>query len=72
MKVDEWGPREYRGPLWEATTAIVGLMAGANLFMMMHPLAAKIVKGLVELLSKPKLDVKLEEVNYRDWVKMRV
>jgi CO dehydrogenase/acetyl-CoA synthase delta subunit len=47
-------------------------MAGANLFMMMHPLAAKIVKGLVELLSKPKLDVKLEEVNYKDWVKMRV
>jgi acetyl-CoA decarbonylase/synthase complex subunit delta len=72
MKVDGWGPREYRGPLWEATTAIVGLMAGANLFMMMHPLAAKIVKGLVELLSKPKLDVKLEEVNYKDWVKMRV
>jgi acetyl-CoA decarbonylase/synthase complex subunit delta len=72
MKVDEWGPRDYRGPLWEATTAIVGLMAGANLFMMMHPLAAKIVKGLAELLSKPKIDVKLEEVNYKDWVKMRV
>jgi len=72
MRVDEWGPREYRGPLWEATTAIVGLMAGANLFMMMHPLAAKIVKGLAELLSKPKLDVKLEEVKYKDWIKMRV
>ena len=72
MKVDEWGPREYRGPLWEATTAIVGLMAGADLFMMMHPLAAKIVKGLAELLSKPKLDVKLEEVKYKDWIKMRV
>jgi len=72
MRVDEWGPREYRGPLWEATTAIVGLMAGADLFMMMQPLAAKIVKGLAELLSKPKLDVKLEEVNYKDWIKRRM
>ncbi|MCS7139830.1 MAG: CO dehydrogenase/acetyl-CoA synthase subunit delta [Candidatus Nezhaarchaeota archaeon] len=72
MKVDEWGPREYRGPLWEATTAIVGLLAGADMFMMMHPLAAKIVKGLAEILSKPKLDTKLEEINYSDWVKMKV
>ncbi|MEM0317833.1 MAG: CO dehydrogenase/acetyl-CoA synthase subunit delta [Candidatus Nezhaarchaeales archaeon] len=72
MKVDEWGPREYRGPLWEATTAIVGLLAGADMFMMMHPLAAKIVKGLAEILSKPKLDTKLEEINYNDWIRMRV
>ncbi len=72
MKVDEWGPREYRGPLWEATTAIVGMLAGADIFMMMHPIAAKIVKGLAEILSKPKLDTKLEEINYSDWVKMKV
>lgn len=72
MKVDEWGPREYRGPLWEATTAIIGMLAGADIFMMMHPIAAKIVKGLAEILSKPKLDTKLEEINYSDWIKMKV
>ncbi|MDI9619501.1 MAG: CO dehydrogenase/acetyl-CoA synthase subunit delta [Candidatus Nezhaarchaeota archaeon] len=72
MKLDEWGPREYRGPLWEATTAIVGMMAGADIFMMMHPVAAKIVKGLAEVLSKPKLETKLEEVKYDGWVKMKV
>ena len=72
LKIDAWGPREYRGPLWEATTAIIGMLAGANLFMMMHPIAAKIVKGLAEILSKPKLDTKLEEINYADWIKMKV
>lgn len=72
MKVEEWGPRELRGPLWEATTAIAGMMAGANIFMMMHPMAAKIVKGLAEILSKPKLDVKVGEISYSNWIKMRV
>ncbi|MEM4576522.1 MAG: CO dehydrogenase/acetyl-CoA synthase subunit delta [Candidatus Nezhaarchaeales archaeon] len=72
MKVEEWGPRELRGPLWEATTAIAGMMAGANIFMMMHPMAAKIVKGLAEILSKPKLDIKLGEISYSNWIKMKV
>lgn len=44
MKTEEWGPREFRGPLWEAVTGILGLFAGADLFMMMHPLAARILR----------------------------
>jgi len=42
----EWEPRELRGPLWEVTTALTLLLAGVDLFMMMHPAAVKTVKDI--------------------------
>ncbi|MEM1546296.1 MAG: CO dehydrogenase/acetyl-CoA synthase subunit delta [Candidatus Methanomethylicia archaeon] len=68
MKIDEWGPRELRGPLYEATTALVGLLAGANLFMMMHPLAMKIVKSFAEAMIREE---KKEEKPYLNWIKTK-
>jgi acetyl-CoA decarbonylase/synthase complex subunit delta len=68
MKVEDWGPRELRGPLYEATTALVGLLTGANLFMMMHPLAMKIVKAFAEAMIKEEWK---EEKPYMSWVKAR-
>ncbi|RLE50699.1 MAG: acetyl-CoA synthase subunit delta [Candidatus Methanomethylicota archaeon] len=68
QKVAEWGPRELRGPLWEATTAIICMLAGAELFMMMHPLSAKIVKKYAQALSKP---LKNPSMSYVDWVKSK-
>jgi acetyl-CoA decarbonylase/synthase complex subunit delta len=68
MKVEDWGPRELRGPLYEATTALVGLLTGANLFMMMHPLAMKIVKAFAEAMVKEGWK---EEKPYMNWVKAR-
>jgi len=48
----EWEPRELRGPLWEVTTALTLLLAGVDLFMMMHPAAVKTLKDIVsQLLS---------------------
>jgi len=48
----EWEPRELRGPLWELTTALPLLLAGVDLFMMMHPAAVKTLKDLInQLLS---------------------
>jgi len=48
----EWEPRELRGPLWELTTALTLLLAGVDLFMMMHPAAMKTVKDVTrQLLS---------------------
>ncbi len=45
-------PRELRGPLWEVTTALTLLLAGVDLFMMMHPAAVKTLKDIVgQLLS---------------------
>jgi acetyl-CoA decarbonylase/synthase complex subunit delta len=46
----EWEPRELRGPLWEITTALTLLLAGVDLFMMMHPAAVKTLKDIINQL----------------------
>jgi acetyl-CoA decarbonylase/synthase complex subunit delta len=49
----QWEPRELRGPLWEVTTALPLLLAGVDLFMMMHPAAVKTLKDVTnQLLSR--------------------
>jgi acetyl-CoA decarbonylase/synthase complex subunit delta len=64
----EWEPRELRGPLWELTTALTLLLAGVDLFMMMHPAAMKTVKDVTrQLLSGNQSDAsKLVQ-----WVSMK-
>jgi acetyl-CoA decarbonylase/synthase complex subunit delta len=53
----QWEPRELRGPLWELTTALTLLLAGVDLFMMMHPAAMKTVKDVTnQLLSGNQSD----------------
>lgn len=49
----EWEPRELRGPLWELTTALPLLLAGVDLFMMMHPAAVKALKDITKQLTGP-------------------
>ena len=44
----EWEPRELRGPIWETVTALALLMAGVDLFMMMHPYAIRTVKKVID------------------------
>ncbi len=69
MHKDEIGPREWRGPLWESTTAIIALLCGADLFMMLHPLSIEITKSVIDSLYEPKkLDV--VEDKYPEWVRM--
>jgi acetyl-CoA decarbonylase/synthase complex subunit delta len=46
----EWEPRELRGPLWEVVTALTLLLAGVDLFMMMHPAAVKTLKDITRQL----------------------
>ncbi|MEM0008088.1 MAG: CO dehydrogenase/acetyl-CoA synthase subunit delta [Candidatus Bathyarchaeia archaeon] len=50
----EWEPRELRGPLWEVVTALTLLLAGVDLFMMMHPAAVKTVKDIIAQLMGGK------------------
>ena len=51
----EWEPRELRGPIWETTTALSLLLAGVDVFMMMHPDAIRNMKKVVEqLMSRGK------------------
>jgi acetyl-CoA decarbonylase/synthase complex subunit delta len=68
MKDDAIGPRELRGPLWEATTATMALLSGAELFMMLHPAAIKIVKELVNTLYDR--EEKVGANAYDAWVRM--
>ncbi len=70
---DKLGPREWRGPLWESTTAAMALLSGADLFMMLHPTSIKIIESLIESLSVSKpVDSGLEENNtnntYTQWI----
>ncbi len=48
MKSEELGPREYRGPLWEAITTLTALMAGGDIFMVSHPATVRVIKKLIE------------------------
>jgi acetyl-CoA decarbonylase/synthase complex subunit delta len=50
----EWEPRELRGPLWEVTTALTLLLAGVDLFMMMHPAAVKTLKDVTKQLTNAR------------------
>jgi len=45
--VADWGSVEDRGPMWEATTAICLLQAGADILRMRHPRAVAIVKNFI-------------------------
>ena len=64
----EWEPRELRGPLWEVTTALTLLLAGVDLFMMMHPAAVKTLKEVTgKLVSGNKADAS----KFADWVSVK-
>ncbi len=61
----EWEPRELRGPLWEVTTALTLLLAGVDLFMMMHPAAVKTLKDVTARLASGK---KADASKYLNWI----
>jgi len=46
----KWGDERLRGPLWEATTAYVYLLAGADILVMRHPRAVQAVKKMIRTL----------------------
>jgi acetyl-CoA decarbonylase/synthase complex subunit delta len=64
----DWEPRELRGPLWEVTTALTLLLAGVDLFMMMHPAAVKTLKDVTAHLVSGK---KADACKFVDWVSMK-
>jgi len=66
----EWGPRELRGPIWETVTALTLLLAGVDVFMMMHPAAVKTVKDVINKLTTSAARGKPEQII--DWVTMKI
>lgn len=65
---EEWEPRELRGPLWELTTAFTLLLAGVDLFMMMHPAAVKTLKDIIKNLTLGK---KADPDKYLNWISIK-
>jgi len=64
-KEPQWGSRDYRGPLWEATTAFTLATVGCDLFMMLHPLSVSLFKQMVDMLWA---DPEGTPPAYADWV----
>lgn len=65
----QWEPRELRGPLWETVTALTGLLAGVDYFMMMHPAAVRTVKAVIQRLMGREAK-KPEKI--ADWISIRI
>ena len=65
----EYGSRELRGPLWETINALTLLLAGVDLFLMMHPSAVCTLRDVMYQLATPGQE-KADRI--RDWVSVRV
>lgn len=65
----EYGPRELRGPIWEALNAVTLLLAGIDLFMMMHPASVLTLKDVIHRLGSKGTGVMSPS---RDWIGARI
>jgi acetyl-CoA decarbonylase/synthase complex subunit delta len=55
QKMDpKWGARELRGPLWETVTGLTLMLAGVDLFMMLHPAAVKTLRNTIKRLTEKR------------------
>jgi len=66
----EYGPRELRGPVWETINALTLLLAGVDLFMMMHPASVLTLKDVIRRLGTAAPSDNTEPA--RDWVGVRI
>jgi len=58
-EIPEWGAQRQRAPLWEAATAVVYLIAGADLLILRHPEAVHAVrKTLAQMSGTPAATTK--------------
>jgi acetyl-CoA decarbonylase/synthase, CODH/ACS complex subunit delta len=64
-----FGSRELRGPVWETINAITLMLAGIDLFLMMHPAAVLTMKDMIPRLGKTG-NASPEQI--ADWVGVRL
>lgn len=51
IKMDpQYGPREFRGPLWETINALTLMLAGVDIYMVAHPTTVKTLKEIMQML----------------------
>ncbi|MGB3907428.1 MAG: CO dehydrogenase/acetyl-CoA synthase subunit delta [Methanomethylovorans sp.] len=61
----EWGPREYRGPIWEIITGLALSLAGNDMFMMMHPASVQVLKEITQTLYG---SIESKTVDITNWI----
>ncbi len=61
----DWGPREYRGPIWEIVTGLALSLAGNDMFMMMHPTSVQVLKEITQTLYG---SIEAEEIDISNWI----
>ncbi|SES84431.1 acetyl-CoA decarbonylase/synthase delta subunit [Methanococcoides vulcani] len=61
----DWGPREYRGPIWEIVTGLTLSLAGNDMFMMMHPTSVQVLKEITQTLYG---SIEADEIDITNWV----
>ena len=67
QKMDpKWGTRELRGPLWETITGLTLLLAGVDLFMMLHPAAVRTLRNTINRLTEKRGSA--DTVKFANWV----
>jgi len=69
LKNPELGPREFRGPLWETVSALTFLLAGCDLFFMLHPASIKTTKDIIRWLTRGFGASQSTEI---DWTALKV
>jgi len=62
----QWGDKALRGPLWETVTGLTLLLAGVDLFMMLHPAAVRTLRNTVKRLTEKPGSVDLSKI--ANWV----
>jgi acetyl-CoA decarbonylase/synthase complex subunit delta len=65
----EYGSRELRGPVWETINALTLLLAGIDIYMMMHPAAVLTLRDMATRLGKAG---NTDPERIRDWVGVRI
>ncbi|KXA99184.1 hypothetical protein AKJ40_03745 [candidate division MSBL1 archaeon SCGC-AAA259M10] len=61
---EDWGPREFRGPLWEVFVGLSMMLSGSDLLMGLNPRAIKVCNKMVNRLSREVEGLS----NFQDWV----
>ncbi|MCM1987314.1 MULTISPECIES: CO dehydrogenase/acetyl-CoA synthase subunit delta [Methanococcoides] len=61
----DWGPREYRGPIWEIVTGLTLSLAGNDMFMMMHPTSVQVLKEITQTLYG---SIEADEIDITKWI----
>ncbi|MDD1693156.1 MAG: CO dehydrogenase/acetyl-CoA synthase subunit delta [Methanoregula sp.] len=67
--VPEYGSRQLRGPVWETINALTLLLAGVDLFLMMHPAAVLTMRDVIPRLTKAGT---AHPEQIADWVGVRI